>query len=200
MFYHNILSRIVGSKAKSKVLEQLLRFPEKEYTGRELAVHAGVSQPQTGFVLNVLKENGLVESKKVGNAFLWKLNNSHFLVRQFRDITDPVGQLTIILLSELRERLDLRKVERIVLFGSVARGSERPTSDIDLLIVVKKGGDKEEVRNKALAASVELSSVLGNPIIPVVYSIEEAVSKKNSPLFKNIWREGKILFENGETE
>lgn len=92
---------------------------------------------------------------------------------------------------------DKPKVSSLVLFGSVARGTERPSSDIDLLVVVDKKEDKRGVTESILDLSVELASVLGNSLMPVVYSIQEASGKKGSPLFKNIEAEGRALYEKG---
>lgn len=198
MLFHNFLSSVVGSKARAKVLERLLAFPSKEYTGRELAHYAGVSQPQAALVLKSFRENGLVELRGAGSAHMWKLNERHAMVKFLKPLGEPLGEARKILLETLKESLDFRKVERIVLFGSVARGNERPSSDIDLLVVVKNGNYKLQAKEKLLSLSVGLAPVFGgNPLIPVIYSATEANQKKNTALFKNIEKEGIHIYTTG---
>lgn len=38
--------------------------------------------------------------------------------------------------------------ERVILFGSAARGQMRPDSDIDILVIVAEGADRPELRRR----------------------------------------------------
>lgn len=86
--------------------------------------------------------------------------------------------------SELGDR-----VERIVLFGSVARGDDRPTSDIDLLIEVR--GDPVEVRRAVGPRILEVASETGYFISAFVEPATDAA--KGIGIHRTIQREGRIL-------
>ena len=63
-------------------------------------------------------------------------------------------------------------------------------------MVVKNPRDKEEIRNKILALSVELLDVFGgNPLVPVVHTRNEANKRKNSVLMQKIRKEGIIVYD-----
>ncbi len=198
VLFHNVLSGVLGTKSTAKVMEQLLKFPAKEYTGRELASYAGVSQPQTDKALKLLRDHGLVQSRQIGRAYLWKLSEKHFLLNLLKEIANPLDQAQGIILKNISKKVDLNKIDRIVLFGSVARGNERPSSDLDLLVVVKKPNDVLFVKDKMLDVSMELSSVFGNSIMSIVHYSAELESMKDYPVFKNIEKEGVRLYPNGE--
>ena len=82
---------------------------------------------------------------------------------------------------------------KIILFGSYARGNERPDSDLDLLVIEKKTKDRA-------AEMVRLRRVLSPLRIPVdVIVISEAVFEEwlDTPgnLMYEINSEGKVLYE-----
>lgn len=99
-------------------------------------------------------------------------------------------QLLQEMVSRIREAVE---PERIVLFGSRARGTERVESDFDLLVV--KESDEPRYRRSAplytrladLPAEVEI----------VVYTPEEIEEWSNVPqaFISTALREGKVLYE-----
>jgi predicted nucleotidyltransferase len=194
LIFRGVLGVLAGSKARTRVLGVLLKFPSKEFTGRELALSAAVSQPQAGEALKVFRDNGLVSCKQVGKAFVWKLNEKHFLAGPLGQADEPFDAVASAIVSEVAKRFDLSKVVKMVVFGSVARRSERPSSDLDLLVVVRDASDKGLAAEKVLDASLELASVFGNPVMPVVFSAKEMAGKPLPALLKNIEKEGIVIY------
>ena len=78
-------------------------------------------------------------------------------------------------------------IERVILFGSYARGDASDTSDVDL--VVESGG---KMRNrKIFALGGDILAVL--PVRADVYDILEI--EKPSLMYENIQKEGVIIYE-----
>lgn len=86
-------------------------------------------------------------------------------------------------------------VERIVLFGSYARGDYHEGSDVDLLIVVTHAGDIFERSREALTALAGCAGTLD--VEPHVYTAEEyrRLRNKGNPLITRAEREGRVLYE-----
>jgi predicted nucleotidyltransferase len=79
-------------------------------------------------------------------------------------------------------------VEKVILYGSYARGDASETSDVDL--VVESGG---KMRNrKIFALGGDLLMVL--PVRVDVYDILEIANP--SAMYENIQREGVVIYEN----
>ena len=83
--------------------------------------------------------------------------------------------------------------QKIILFGSYARGTAGPDSDIDLLIVLRAEGSK---RKKA----VEIYGLLAGMGIPkdiIIVTPEEVERYRDIPgtIIHPALREGKILYE-----
>ena len=77
-------------------------------------------------------------------------------------------------------------IEKVILYGSYARGDASDTSDVDL--VVESGG--KMLNRKIFALGGDLLMVL--PVRVDVYDILEI---KNPAMYENIQREGVIIYE-----
>ena len=83
--------------------------------------------------------------------------------------------------------------ERIVLFGSWARGTATRRSDIDLCVIWKTDLSPLDRIGKVLV----LLKDAPRPIEAVVYTPEELVRMEESPFIRRIVKEGKVLYERG---
>ncbi|NEP42411.1 MAG: nucleotidyltransferase domain-containing protein [Okeania sp. SIO2H7] len=91
-------------------------------------------------------------------------------------------------------RLGLEKIygeelERVILFGSQARGDARADSDIDLLIVLKNPFDYSTESNRIsfLIADICLEHTV---VINCVFATVQHYQEYDNGLFRNIRREG----------
>jgi predicted nucleotidyltransferase len=97
--------------------------------------------------------------------------------------------------KELRVRAGIPLVSQI-LFGSVARGEERPKSDVDLVFVIgggKAGRDRQDALDQAM---VELSGSYGNPPQVILFDHREFSRKARSgdPFVSEVLRTGRVLY------
>lgn len=83
---------------------------------------------------------------------------------------------------------------KIYLFGSRAKGTMKPDSDWDLLILLNKDKITSEVENNVAYPLYDLEFEIGEVISPLVYSEKEWNTKhKITPFYANVMREGKQL-------
>ncbi len=86
------------------------------------------------------------------------------------------------------------KIKKIYLFGSRARGTERPDSDYDLLLVVEEGfslADREQLYDTVMDVLLDTGRLVSLKIF------KESVFKKLSgiptPFMGNVLKEGILL-------
>jgi predicted nucleotidyltransferase len=96
------------------------------------------------------------------------------------------------ILVELRGKLQTlyrERLERIVLFGSQARGDAEPDSDIDVLVVLKGSVQPgtEIDRTSHLVAELSLAN---NVVVSCVFVSSHRYAAERSPLLLNVRREG----------
>ena len=86
------------------------------------------------------------------------------------------------------------KPEKIILFGSAARGDYRTNSDIDLLII-KNSDKKKAYRIKEIFESLRNIQRI-YPLDPIVYTPQEIKERIaiGDYFIKRILKEGKILY------
>ena len=109
------------------------------------------------------------------------------------DVSDDLlSQMTRVIMQEVEP-------ERIILFGSHARGEARPGSDVDLLVIEREGFSKQRSRRREAALLWRALARFPVPKDIVVYSQKEAAAWKDSPglLVARALREGRVLYERG---
>ena len=99
------------------------------------------------------------------------------------------------ILAELKQRLTElygERLERLVLYGSQARGDAEPDSDIDVLVVLHGPEDDgtEIERTGDLASEISLRY---DTVIALVFVSAADYEKRRSPLLINVRREGIAL-------
>jgi len=86
------------------------------------------------------------------------------------------------------------KIKACVLYGSFARGSQTPDSDIDVLFVSDEVNPKKHRRGQE-TASIKTCFSLGLPLDILLLTAKECISnfRNHNPLFLDIAWEGIIL-------
>jgi predicted nucleotidyltransferase len=99
------------------------------------------------------------------------------------------------ILSNIRElKRKLLPNDKMILFGSQARGDARPDSDWDLLVVLEKNGKHDwNDFDKFAYPFEELGWDYGVTINTLLYTKEEWDKGKIFPFYKNVAREGIII-------
>lgn len=190
MRYVDPLDDLLRSQAAVRILRVLLQHPAKEFTGRELARLARVSPTKASQQLEALLRQGMVHRRTVGRSHGWRIVREHVLTEALRDLFSTERTSLARLQRLLLRGLKGIRLKRLVLFGSVARGEERPDSDVDLLVVVPSAAEKSKAIKRLLFLGQETQAHFGNALSPHVYTTREAAAQEGSALMENVRREG----------
>ncbi len=131
------------------------------------------------------------------NQLLWRLRDPNTPVQLPRMIKGNLPELTPDLVQQIVERIvKTCDPEKIVLFGSRARGTHRPDSDIDLLVVVDKPIEPRSHRSVPINSALSDLS-LGVDKEVIVRTPEEIAEWAGASLAieTKAMREGKVLYE-----
>ncbi|MGQ0814411.1 MAG: nucleotidyltransferase domain-containing protein [Gemmatimonadota bacterium] len=103
------------------------------------------------------------------------------------------GQLDISVLAEIVRRVvDVARPDRIVLFGSAARGEMRPDSDVDLL-VIKSGVE----HRRKLAQEIHMNLFGVGAAVDVVVAAPEDIERfghKVGSILRPALRDGREIY------
>lgn len=159
-----VLEELLGSRARARLLALFLTHPSEEYYVRQVAAQAGLSPGHVHRELTRLARLGLVLSRRAGKEKLYRANTQHPLYPELQRIVYKTAALGDLLRRALGE---LPGIQAAFIYGSVARGTEGPSSDIDLFIL---GCPEPAQLDEALGEAEEL---LGREIDAVTMPVEE---------------------------
>ena len=97
------------------------------------------------------------------------------------------------LLRELYDTLNHlygKRLDRLVLYGSHARGQAHPASDVDILVVLKGPVKRPGLEIDRMMVSIYALNLKYDDLISVVPISQEDFLSKQSPLLMNVRREG----------
>ena len=135
------LDDVFASGSHIRLLRALFALPsELGRSGRDLARRAGVSHPRANQVLADLADQGLVSVQRLSRSDLYRVNRHHALAAPIGQIFELESKLKFGLLSLIAAELKARRlpVKEARMFGSAARGTMAPTSDVDLALVTSR--------------------------------------------------------------
>jgi len=84
----------------------------------------------------------------------------------------------------------LKDIEKIILFGSVARGEDKGDSDVDILIISR---NKQKTKDRAIRKAMDILLDTGTYISVKVISPLEFERLKNTHFIAQIEKEGVLL-------
>ena len=142
------------SKARRALFSLFFTNPEQEYFPRQLERLSGIFVGNLQKELLKMEQAGVLESRRLGQLKLYKLNIRHPLYNDLKGVVAKTVGLEETIRGELAR---IEGIAAACIYGSFARGEERSSSDVDLLIV---GTVKEK------------------PLIGVVKGLEEKLQRE----------------------
>jgi predicted nucleotidyltransferase len=135
-------------------------------SARDIARRADVAHNRASEVLAALTVAGLARVQRAGRADLYQLNHEHVLYAGIHDLFSEEASVRDELVRFLRRRLGrMRRVREAFVFGSVARGESRASSDIDLALVIPGSGasaaEQRQIDELAREVRARFGSELG---------------------------------------
>jgi predicted nucleotidyltransferase/uncharacterized protein (UPF0332 family)/DNA-binding HxlR family transcriptional regulator len=195
---------ILGSKVTIRTLRNLLRRPYQERFFKELVKEVGVGVGPLSSTLRALVVQGVVEEATIGKQHFYKANLQNSLTKALYDLFSVERKLDIP--SNLRAALDefvskLRSQSKenllsVILFGSVATGTAKAGSDLDLLTVFNNIAampegmhSQTELLNKFYRVTVQEHSFGRNDFLEAY--------QQGDDIIVNALAEGLVLYDNG---
>ena len=198
MRLYNPLNVILNNEIKIKLLRFLSRT-SGEWSGRRLAKEINVSPAACHKALSELQKEGVLQLKKIGRTYLYSLNQNNILVKNLLKPLYKKEQMIPLTLANIIRKMPPYVKKRVVslgIFGSISRRKEHPSSDIDLLVIVKEKKDKRLLEETLEKFNVVITRRYGNILSPYIQTVQEIRSKfkKRLPLIRNIIHEHRLIF------
>ena len=173
------------------LVEHLMRFPEREFTIFELAKEVDKSYATTWRFVQLLDKVGIIFTKKIGNYTVCRLNpKSSYLGEIEKALKLDISPQRSAFKKFLESIKKIKNVKKVYLFGSVAKGKEKPGSDVDVAIIIEKGTTEfEEKIHHIMGQVLEESKI---QIVPHILTEKEFNKNKS---FKKEVESGELAYE-----
>jgi DNA-binding transcriptional ArsR family regulator len=159
------LSSTLFNKTRKAVLALLLSHADESFYVRQIVKVAGIGQGTVQRELARLTEAGLLVRERRGNLVFFRANRGCPIFKELKAlITKTSGAVEV--LRQAFVKLS-GKILAAFVHGSVAIGTDRAGSDLDLVVI------GEASFAEVVAALRSAEDVLGREINPTVYSAEE---------------------------
>lgn len=199
MRIHNPLDKILNNETKVKILRFLCN-KEVELSGRQIAEEVKVSPATCHKSLQELNNEQVLLLRSKGKTHLYRLNKGNIIISDlfkplFEKESKIPDEMYKIIINSILPTLK-NNIVSMAVFGSKVKGKERPTSDIDLLVVVKNPEDKREVEENFENVNEKIIYRFGNTISTYIQTIDEfkLKYKNNLSLIINILKSHKLLY------
>ena len=181
-------------RTRAALLGHALGHPDEWFHLRQIARESGASAGTAHRELNALVDLGLMLREASGAAVRFKANTAHSVYRELQSLLAKTGGLPARLRAGLETLGDA--VDTAFIYGSVARGEQRTSSDIDLMVI----GDVSLVG--VLKALRPVSTALRRELNPTVYSLDEfnRKEKEGHSFVQRVLSEPKIFLKGDARE
>lgn len=205
-----MLEELLGSKSRARLVSALLRAPDRRLHLRQLVREAGGSISSVQREVARFENMGLAVSERDSAGRRWvQLVEDHPFAQPLAGLVaaEPRAQYATRVAGIRGIAPSVNAVMggyvdalvagfdpiRIVLFGSQARGEADAGSDIDLLVVLRKVGNKAETARAMLGALGKRA--VGVDVIPTDSDEISAESTKMASVVREALEEGRVLYE-----
>lgn len=172
---------VLFSPTRRGVLELTFGEPDREWFLSEMAKRLKKTPSSLQREVEALESAGLLRSRREGRRTYYQAEQSASIFPELRALIVKTRGI----IPSLREAIQAmsRRIDVALVYGSTARGDDRATSDVDLLVI------SDEVTLEELYRAVApLEERLGRTIQPTLYGRDEFRRKRESgnPFLTNV--------------
>lgn len=183
------------TKVQQRVLAILFGNPGRSYYANEIIELAASGTGAVQRELQKLEGAGLIGATRIGRQKHYQANTAAAVYPELRVLVLKTVGLADVLRSALEPLMD--RISAAFVYGSVAKGQDTATSDIDLMVVsdTLSYADVFEILEAA-------TQTLGRPVNPTVYTRAELQKrmKKDNAFIKKVGDQPKLWITGQESE
>lgn len=188
------IANLLFGAYRRDALALLLLHPETSLHVREIARMTGKAPGTLLRELNALADAGLLSRRPLGNQVHFQADPSCPVYEDLRNILKKTAGVADVLRAALEPLA--AKIEVAFVYGSIARGDERPGSDLDVMIL------GTATLSQAVGTLAAAAEVLRRQISPSLYPPAEFSSKiqAGDPFLKRVIADKKIFLIGNEDD
>lgn len=201
----SIAKHVFGSRVKRLILN-FLYSNQESVSERELSRIIGVTHTAVNKAMQQLLDLNIVKGRTIGNSLVWELNKSSFAYPYVISFIEA-GKISPLDYIKKSLKNSISLIDKVVciieddptyiteayIIGSVADGTAKPESDIDVLIISKRSKEKSFLKSLLQdTIGMRILEETGNKVSFHIYDVIALEKNKPSWLFDAIKRGIKV--------
>jgi len=170
MMAENSIGDALFTKTQQKVLGLLFGKPDKSFYTNEIMRWAAMGRGTVSRELERLVAAGLISITREGNQNHYQADHTNPIYRELVSIVKKSFGIA----DEIKERLKPldKSIELAFVYGSISKGSDTKSSDIDLMLV-----GKDLSYSLVMETLMPLEESLQRTINPTIYEMKDFMAK-----------------------
>jgi uncharacterized protein len=188
------VSKVLFGQSRRSILVLLYGHADQQFYLREIARRAGTGIGATQRELEQLTQAGLIHRVRKAHQSYYQANRKNAIFSELKSILAKTSGIRDILLEGLTALQN--QIKLAFVYGSIARGEETASSDVDLMVV------GEVSFSDVVSALGKVEAKLGREINPAVYGPREFREKltANNQFLSTVAKEKKLFVIGDERE
>jgi len=194
------LDKILDNEAKVRILRFLIKT-NAEWNGRQIAKEIGVTPATAHKALRGLYGQEVLTLHNIGKTHVFCLKKDNYLVLNllgplFAKEDKVLNNIIGIIKKKISASQASKAILSVVLFGSVGLSVERPTSDIDLAVIIKDERSRRKASELFEAIDKKVTKEFGNTVSAYINTQAEfkVKYKKGLGIIKNILKSDNVVY------
>jgi predicted nucleotidyltransferase len=185
---------VLFGKTRRAVLALLYGHPSETYYLREIARISGTGLGAAQREMAQLTAAGIIVRRVSGRQVYFQANPKSSIFADLRNIVVKTFGVADLLRSALDGLAD--RVRVAFVYGSVARGQENESSDVDVMVI------GAATFSEIVSALAPCQEKLGREINPTVYPVQEFRSRlsQKHPFLREVLRQNKLFLIGNQRE
>ncbi len=127
-----VLEGLFGSRSRARLLAIFTSHPAEEFYAQRLTTMTRLAESSVRYELGRLERLGLLVARREGREKYYRINDRHPLFPELKQMVYKTAGLGDVLRQAVG---GTPGIDAAFIFGSVAKGDEHATSDIDLFVL-----------------------------------------------------------------
>lgn len=192
-----LLDICLGTRSAWKIILLMSESPGKAMSKSEIQMQTKIGGKALVKFMDMLNKFGILQESRTGKRSLYKMNMANPFTASILEIVrlekqqlnSPYFGTMAVLREFVYELTNINpgNLQKVILFGSVAKHTARVDSDIDIAIIVKENNPNDELMISKVCGVIE--SRFGRVIQPHFFT-EKEFSLKKGKLINEIAKDG----------
>ncbi|VVB60187.1 Nucleotidyltransferase domain protein [uncultured archaeon] len=166
---NNIIQECI---TRRRIVELFLKYPKREFTVNQMSKISGISYATAWRFIQKLDKSGIIFAHPVGHSLACTLNESAPFLNEVKAALDIESSPHRLAAKDfVRRAKKLKGIKKIILFGSVSKGTEKLRSDVDIAVVVDRA--YKYLDNMTTIISGEILEKSKMQVTPIVLTEKE---------------------------